>query len=1110
MKIMRKIIFLLLLVCLLPCRIAAQDIRQRTVATIIADGLNQLPANNMKKYNAVMDELASTGAVGVVEIASMLVPADKGENAVIEYALYGLVSYVTADGRVKEKDEVRKGLAQAIEKCQSNANKAFLMHLLQCCATSEDAPVFVKYINDDYLSEWAVNGLAHTEGTDEVLLQLIQKGNGNKVRLAYAAGVKNLQAAEPFLIKWLKDSNLETQKAVYYALSQCGSSLSIPVLKKAAESVCYEWTVSSDIVNCYLRLLQKISKTDEGLKAAKAAKSLLKSTYLPYVRGAALEVIVAVEGQKSIPFILEAMEDNSREYRVNALRLSENIANDYLHVSLGKMLLVKGHEEMKIDILNWMGSNHVVSQASAVIQCMEDTSEKVVIAAIKAVGKIGGDSSLSALVKQLKGPYASFSTKALLSFNGKIDSGILRALDDNDKKIQMAALDIASVRSMDVAATRVFSLLNSEDEDVKTAAYKALSGVVNHFHYDLLSRLAEEASGNYFQYIQEALKNALSSLSKEEQYAISMSYMCRSKKPYLYYPNLAQAGTDNAIEELYKGSRGAFKKESMEALLQIRNIKMIDILYKIAVSDKAYTSAALKRYIDLVDKSSYNAICKYQLYRKALELTSDANIQNRLIQLLGETYTYPAFMLVSKYMDHKATAEKAAGAVRNIISKNPEHLGGDPVRKVLEKAICCFKEKGDADAGYAIDDIKKMLQELSDAPYIPLFGNTEWNSFTWPMGKQLKINNKVDNSMSGWEKTSVGFKFLGGKESILSTGNYENFELYFEWKGAGKAGLGIRSIRQIDLGGEKSGALSYNVEGKNVPDKMSDNAKNEWNTVYVKVHNDRVTVKVNGVVTTNNVILENSSERHVPAYQRGKLLLIGIEQPVEFRDMYIRELPSTPVFELSEIERKDGFEVLFDGTSTHKWTGNTIDYVPVNGTIYVTAEYGGSGNLYTVKEYSDFILRFEFSFMNEGVNNGVGIRTPMGVDAAYEGMEIQILDHDAPIYKGLRHYQQHGSVYGIIPAKRVKFPALGEWNTEEIRAVGDHITVTVNGEVILDGNIREACKGHNVSPDGSGTNPYTVDNKNHPGLFNKSGHIGFLGHGAGIKFRNVRIKDLSK
>ena len=211
---------------------------------------------------------------------------------------------------------------------------------------------------------------------------------------------------------------------------------------------------------------------------------------------------------------------------------------------------------------------------------------------------------------------------------------------------------------------------------------------------------------------------------------------------------------------------------------------------------------------------------------------------------------------------------------------------------------------------------------------------------------------------------------------------------------------------------------------------------------------------------------------------------------------------------LSPEEAAEGFEVLFDGTSMHKWTGNTTNYVPLDGTIYVTAQYGGSGNLYTKKQYADFILRFEFRFLREGVNNGIGLRTPMGVDAAYHGMEIQILDHDAPIYKNLRVYQQHGSVYGIIPAKRIKFGELGTWNVEEIRAVGDRITVTVNGEVILDGDIREACQGHNVAPDGGKNNPYTVDHKNHPGLFNASGHIGLLGHGAGIKFRNIRIKEL--
>ncbi len=202
--------------------------------------------------------------------------------------------------------------------------------------------------------------------------------------------------------------------------------------------------------------------------------------------------------------------------------------------------------------------------------------------------------------------------------------------------------------------------------------------------------------------------------------------------------------------------------------------------------------------------------------------------------------------------------------------------------------------------------------------------------------------------------------------------------------------------------------------------------------------------------------------------------------------------------------------MLFDGTDLSKWHGDMEGYTVVNGAIYVSANYGATGNLYTNKEYRNFIYRFEFCFLEEGVNNGVGIRTPEDVDAAYSGMcELQILDHDAPAYKGwLKDYQVHGSIYGVVPAKRLKHKPLGEWSTEEIIVEGDHIKVTVNGEVITDADIRKACKGHNVAPDGSDVNPYTIDGHNHPGMFNYKGRISFCGHGAGLKIRNVRILDL--
>ena len=228
----------------------------------------------------------------------------------------------------------------------------------------------------------------------------------------------------------------------------------------------------------------------------------------------------------------------------------------------------------------------------------------------------------------------------------------------------------------------------------------------------------------------------------------------------------------------------------------------------------------------------------------------------------------------------------------------------------------------------------------------------------------------------------------------------------------------------------------------------------------------------------------------------------------EINQVLEKAKPFTPS-QLTAEEKKQGFEMLFDGTNLDKWQGDLEGYIPVNGTIYVSANYGSTGNLYTKKEYRNFVYRFEFCFLREGVNNGVGVRTPMGVDAAYDGMcEVQILDHDAPMYANLREYQVHGSVYGVIPAKRIVHKPLGEWSTEEIRVEGDHIKVTVNGEVIVDGNIRTACKGHNVAPKNGQENPYTVDHRNHPGMFNKKGYISFCGHGEGLKIRNVRILDL--
>jgi hypothetical protein len=186
---------------------------------------------------------------------------------------------------------------------------------------------------------------------------------------------------------------------------------------------------------------------------------------------------------------------------------------------------------------------------------------------------------------------------------------------------------------------------------------------------------------------------------------------------------------------------------------------------------------------------------------------------------------------------------------------------------------------------------------------------------------------------------------------------------------------------------------------------------------------------------------------------------------------------------------------LFDGKSLDGWEGAVEGYTIQDGML--VCKEGAAGNLLTKQEFSDFDLRFEFLLVPDA-NNGLAVRAPLEGDAAYEGIELQILDNDAKKYGELKDWQHHGSIYGVAAAKRGFQKPIGQWNQQQVICRGRHITIILNGTKILDVDLDE------VAPNGK-----TVDGKEHPGLARKSGRVGFLSHGDKVSFRNIRIRDLS-
>jgi hypothetical protein len=177
---------------------------------------------------------------------------------------------------------------------------------------------------------------------------------------------------------------------------------------------------------------------------------------------------------------------------------------------------------------------------------------------------------------------------------------------------------------------------------------------------------------------------------------------------------------------------------------------------------------------------------------------------------------------------------------------------------------------------------------------------------------------------------------------------------------------------------------------------------------------------------------------------------------------------------------------LFNGKDLSGWKGD--GYVVEGGAIVCTPQ---GRNLITEETFANFVLDFQFQ-LTAGANNGLGIHYPGTGDSAYTGMELQILDSTAPKYKDLKDYQFHGGLYTMAPATQGFLKPVGEWNQARVTVMGPALKEELNGEIILRANLDELATRF---PD-------------HQGVKRRAGHIGWLGHGDRVAFRNIHIAEL--
>jgi hypothetical protein len=154
---------------------------------------------------------------------------------------------------------------------------------------------------------------------------------------------------------------------------------------------------------------------------------------------------------------------------------------------------------------------------------------------------------------------------------------------------------------------------------------------------------------------------------------------------------------------------------------------------------------------------------------------------------------------------------------------------------------------------------------------------------------------------------------------------------------------------------------------------------------------------------------------------------------------------------LTKAEKKEGWQLLFDGSSTTGWHTYgqpvaTTRWTVMDGAITPNPSGKGDGDLVTDKIYGDFDLKLEWK-ISPGGNSGILFHiqedTVKYGETYITGPEMQVLDNDSN-HDGRIHTHRAGNLYDLIAGPDETKP-VGQWNQVEIISQGSTLKFFLNG-----------------------------------------------------------------
>jgi len=1084
----------------------------------VAELLTSSPGQTFEQDKALCETLLKQGPEAIRALCDLVQPS--GDDGRVRTVLMDLAVTV-GKGAPQQRQMFSQTLCEALKSDADKEIKALYIQLLQYAGGDEAVGTLAGYLNDARLSSPAATALTQigTEAACNALLESLgRQDTVAKTDVILGLGSLRVQKASGAITALLDHQAL--RGSARWALANIGDEAAAgPIASDWTKATGYAKSVAGDD---YLLLAERLAEKGQKDKALAICKQFGAEAPI-HQQIKVLAILASVQGEQAMNDLLAAADSDNVALQAAAVRMGGAIPGAKVTTQWVDKLQ-KAKPVLAARILGMLGERGDQSAWEAVVKAFGHADGQVVIAAMEAAAKLRPGEAVEpilAVLRQNAQPEIIMAGRdILMRLPG--DPPLLAAADalkTMPQGARIALMEGLAGRAAMCCSAALLAQAQDADGSIRLAAMKALSDVAGAGDMPAVIKLMLDSTNEQERtalsraVVQAALREA--DKEKQAQPLLEVLPTVSGANQVIVLRCMGRIGGAKALTavlDAVKSDDAEIKDAGIRALADWPDASALDGLMGIVkTGELKHQVIALRSGLKLLQTSGLSDADKLKRVKEALAAVSRPEEKRLVLGAVGQIKSSAALQLAASYLDDASLQSDAAVSVARIAlpAEGQERgLEGYETAKVLKKAVDLIKnEELKQQAQAYLDTLPKTASVKRPVPegFTALFNGkdlTGWKGVLLPPNdnpvkraaltpeQRAECQAKADESMKAHWSVEEGVLVFDGQGFSLSTAEeYENFEMYVDWKidSHGDSGIYLRGSPQVQIWDpadwpEGSGGLYNNQKNPSKPLVKADNPIGEWNTFFIRMVGERVTVYLNGKLVVDNVVMENYWDRSRPIFPSGPIELQCHGHRICFDNIFVRRLPAV---------QDGGWVTLFNGTDLSGWIGDVQGYVVEGGAMVCR----GGKNIFTAEEYADFHLKFDFC-LTPGANNGLGIRAPKDGDAAYGGMEIQILDDSSEQYASLKPYQYHGSIYGVVPAKRGHLKPVGQWNSEEVIAKGRHITVILNGVTIVDADITEAIeKG-------------TIDGNAHPGLANERGHIGFLGHGSQVSFKNIRIKTL--